>query len=180
MVEQVSRWVLVPLPSFPLLLEHRIWARTGLPLVGPSLNHCEGTSQFSGPLCTLSSILKSSILPGEDGGPGRVLNLERTWMLSPTHPPPIFSGSLDVVAVQQGWLMPLRMRGSAEGDPSHPGQIAPLQHREYDESFILTLPDLFSTVGTIPTVSAGERNAERRNTAPPTRTPTQASLTRKP
>ena len=28
-----------------------------------------------------------------------------------------------------------------------------------DESFILTLPDLFSTVGTIPTVPAGERNA---------------------
>lgn len=58
LVEQVSRLVLGPLPSFPLLPEHRIWTRTGLPLVGPSLNHFEGTSQFSGPL-TLRSILKS-------------------------------------------------------------------------------------------------------------------------
>ena len=29
-------------------------------------------------------------------------------------------------------------------------------------SFILTIPDVFSTVGTIPTVPAGERNAGRR------------------
>ena len=41
----------------------------------------------------------------------------------------------DIVAMQQGWLMPLRMRGSVEGDASHPGQIAPLQHREYVRQF---------------------------------------------
>lgn len=65
LVDKVSSWVLscghitVIQASFPLLLKNRIWTGTGLPLVGPSLNHFEGTSQFSAPLCTLRSIPKS-------------------------------------------------------------------------------------------------------------------------
>lgn len=57
LVDKVSSWVLscghitVIQASFPLLLKNRIWTGTGLPLVGPSLNHFEGTSQFPAPLC---------------------------------------------------------------------------------------------------------------------------------
>ena len=72
LVEQVSRSVLVPLPSFPLLLGDKIWTRTGLPLVGPSLNYFEGTSQFSGPLCTLRSILKSCGISRVAGNMGQL------------------------------------------------------------------------------------------------------------
>ena len=70
-----------------------------------------------------------------------VQNGKFCWVIFPTILLSSEPGSLrflffqDIVAVQQGWLMPLRMQGSVEGDPGHPAQIAHLQLREYMNHF---------------------------------------------